>query len=168
LLDVGGGIGAIAHEMLESGVSRAMIVDGSPSYLAAAREESGRRATGERLQFRSGDLVEVAADVSCADVVTLDKVVCCYPDMESLLAVSAVRANRLFGIVYPRDSWWVRLGIALENRLRKFQGSAFRNFMHPNAAIDAALHRAGLVMRFQHRGGWWVARIYERRTLSKA
>jgi magnesium-protoporphyrin O-methyltransferase len=164
LLDVGGGVGAIAHELLASGgVSRATLVDGSTAYLAAANEESGRRTTGDRLHTRYGDLVEIADDVEPADVVTLDKVVCCYPDMDSLLAISAARARRLYGIVYPRDGWWVRAGIAIENRVRRWTGGTFRGYAHSNAAIDEALRRAGLVPRFRKGGVWWVIAVYERR-----
>ena len=162
LLDVGGGVGMIAHELLAAGAARATIVDASPAYVAAAREEAARRGTTDRLQLRQGDLVEVADDVPPADVVTLDKVVCCYPDMETLLAVSAARARRLYGIVYPLDGWWVRLAIAVENGLRRLRGSTFRSFIHPNAAIDAALRRAGLALRVRRRGLWWVVALYER------
>ena len=42
LLDVGGGIGAIQHELLAAGVSHATSVDASAPYLEAAREESNR------------------------------------------------------------------------------------------------------------------------------
>jgi SAM-dependent methyltransferase len=162
VLDVGGGVGAIAHELLQSGVARATLVDGSPSYLAAAREESGRRAASERLELYAGDLVELADDLPSADLVTLDKVVCCYPDMDSLLTLSARHACRLYGIIYPRDGWWVRLTVATEDLVRRFRGIAFRNFVHPNSAIDATLRRAGLSLRFEHRGAWWVIALYER------
>jgi SAM-dependent methyltransferase len=162
VLDVGGGVGAIVHELLRSGAARATLVDGSTSYLAAAREESERCATSGKLEVRAGDLVELAAEVPEADVVTLDKVVCCYPDMHSLLASSAGRARSLYGLVYPRDGWWVRLGVAVENRVRRMQGSSFQNWVYANAAIDAAVRGAGLVLRSQHRGAWWVIAVYQR------
>jgi magnesium-protoporphyrin O-methyltransferase len=163
LLDVGGGVGMIAHELLAAGAARATMVDASPAYVAAAREEAARRGTSDRLQLRQGDLVEVADDVPPADVVTLDKVVCCYPDMETLLSVSAARARRLYGIVYPLDGWWVRLAVAVENGVRRLRGGTFRSFIHPNAAIDAAIRRAGLALRVRRQGWWWVVALYERR-----
>jgi magnesium-protoporphyrin O-methyltransferase len=162
LLDVGGGLGVIAHELLQRGVGRATLVDSSPSYLAVAREESDRRATSERLELHVGDLVELARDLLPADVVTLDKVVCCYPDMDSLLTLSAARARRLYGIVYPRDSWWLRLAVAAQNRLWQLRGIVFRNFVHANSAIDTTLRRAGFSLRFENRGAWWVVALYER------
>jgi magnesium-protoporphyrin O-methyltransferase len=164
LLDVGGGIGAISHELLDGIVTRATLVEGSPTYLRAARAESERRDTIERLQLKIGDFVEIADDLEPADVVTLDKVVCCYPDMESLLSVSGSRARRLYGIIYPRDVWWVRSAIAVENRIRRLRGNSFRNYIHANSAIDAALSRVGLSLRFQNRGAWWVVALYERVT----
>ena len=162
LLDIGGGVGAIAHELLASGVPRATIVDGSAAYLAAAREESERRDNRARLSMRAGDFTEIAADVEPADVVTLDKVVCCYADMDALLTTSAARARRLVGLVYPRDAWWVRLAIAAENRMMHWKGSAFRGYVHANSAIDATLRRAGLVPRFKKGRMWWVVAVYER------
>ncbi len=43
LLDIGGGIGVIAHELLDSGAARATIVEASSAYVSAARSESDRR-----------------------------------------------------------------------------------------------------------------------------
>jgi magnesium-protoporphyrin O-methyltransferase len=162
LLDVGGGVGTIVHELLERGVTNATLVESSGAYLAAAEEESARRTTRERLQLREGDVVDLAADIPISDVVTLDKVVCCYPDMASLLSVSAACARELYGIVYPRDGWWVRLAIVVENQLRHLRGSSFRNYVHSNSAIHRELRRTGLTLRFRSRGAWWVVALYER------
>ena len=162
LLDVGGGVGVIAHEMLAAGTASATIVDASPAFLAAARAESERRHTDDRLRMQLGDAVELRDDVPAADVVTLDKVVCCYVDMESLLAVTASRARRLMGLAYPRDDWWVRAMVAVGNRMLQLKGSAFRSYVHRNAAIESALRRAGLAPRLQRRGAFWVIAVFER------
>src|SRR5215211_454681 len=158
LLDVGGGVGVIAHELLAGGASRAALVDASPAFLAAAREESERRNTEDRLD----DAVELSDDVPAADVVTLDKVVCCYVDMEALLGVTASRARRLMGLVYPRDDWWVRAAVAVGNGMLQLRGSAFRSYIHPNTAIEDALRRGGLVPRIRQRGAYWVIAVFER------
>jgi SAM-dependent methyltransferase len=162
LLDVGGGVGVIAHEMLAAGTSSAVIVDASPAFLAAARAESERRQTGDRLRLQLGDAVELRDDVPAADVVTLDKVVCCYVDMESLLAVTASRARQLMALAYPRDDWWVRAMVVVGNRMLQLKGSAFRSYVHRNAAIESALRRAGLTPRLQRRGAFWIVAVFER------
>jgi hypothetical protein len=162
VLDVGGGIGAIAHELLGSGAARASIVDASAAYLAMAHEEVERRHTSARLHLVYGDFVTLAADIPRADVVTLDKVVCCYPDMGHLLQASAERADRLYGIVYPRDGWWIRVGTAAQNALRRLRNSTFRVHIFPNAAIDAVIRGAGFDLRWQQRGLLWVVALYQR------
>jgi magnesium-protoporphyrin O-methyltransferase len=162
LLDVGGGVGMIAHEMLATGTASAEIVDASPAFLDAAREESERRHTTDRVRLALGDVVELNDAVPAADVVTLDKVVCCYVDMESLLAVTASRARRLMGLAYPRDDWGTRAFVAVGNRIMQLRGSAFRSYVHPTSAIDAALRRAGFALRTQRRGLLWIVAVYER------
>ena len=85
LLDVGGGIGAIHHELLKDVASEAMHVDASSAYLKIANEEAQRQGHSERVKFIHADFTDVADELPQADVVTLDRVVCCYPDFRSLL-----------------------------------------------------------------------------------
>lgn len=162
VLDVGGGIGTIAHELVAAGAERATVVDGSAAFLAAAREEAERRGTAPHLQLVHGDFVALAAGLARADVVTLDKVVCCYPDMAHLLATSTAHAVRLYGIVYPRDAWWLRLVTGMQNAFWRYRKSAFRMYVFPNAAIDESIRNAGLALRTQKRGMVWVMALYER------
>ncbi len=50
LLDIGGGIGVIQHELLRAGVTEASGVEASTAYLAAAREEAALQGHADRLR----------------------------------------------------------------------------------------------------------------------
>src|SRR6185436_13817340 len=115
VLDVGGGIGVIDHELLRAGAGYAVLVDASPPALAAARAEARRRGVLERLEFVDGDFVSRSASIDAADIVTLDRVVCCYPDVESLVHLSSSRARSVYGLVLPRDRLILRVGLRLLN-----------------------------------------------------
>jgi magnesium-protoporphyrin O-methyltransferase len=78
VLDIGAGIGALGFELLAAGVERVTAVEAAPAYVAAAREEAGRRNVSDRLDVVQGDFVTVAGDVMQADVVAMDRVVCCF------------------------------------------------------------------------------------------
>ncbi len=78
LLDIGGGVGVIQHELLRAGVTEASGVEASAAYLAAAREEAARQGHADRLRLSHGNFVELAPTLPPADVVTLDRVVCTY------------------------------------------------------------------------------------------
>jgi 2-polyprenyl-3-methyl-5-hydroxy-6-metoxy-1,4-benzoquinol methylase len=163
VLDVGGGVGAIQQELLAAGAERATTVEASRAYLRAARDEAARRGTVDRIAYLEGDFVDVAERVEPADVVTLDRVICCYPDMEALVGRSAERARRLYGLVYPRDTWWVRLGVRATNAVMRLRRSAFRAHVHRPADVDAALRRSGLELRgHRHTGPVWQVALYAR------
>jgi magnesium-protoporphyrin O-methyltransferase len=162
VLDVGGGIGAIAHELLGGGAASANLVDASAAYLAAARDEAERRQAAARLDVTHGDFVALSQSIASAEIVTLDKVVCCYPDMQQLLGASTARATRLLGIVYPRDGWWIRAATIAQNAFWRLRNSAFRLYIFPNTAIDAGIRSAGFVLRTRNRGLTWVVALYER------
>jgi len=162
VLDIGGGIGAIPHELLDSGASHATLVDASRESLKAARKEAERRGSPAALAIIHGDFTAIARDVPEADVVTLDKVVCCYPDMDGLLAASTGRARRLFGIVYPRDGFWMRWIIGAQNAFRRVRGVDFRVYIFPERSIDDAIRSAGFSLRDSHRGLVWISALYVR------
>ena len=60
LLDIGGGIGAIQHELLDAGVTRATCVDASAPFLDAARQEGASRGHDGRVTYMHGDFVDLA------------------------------------------------------------------------------------------------------------
>ncbi len=162
LLDIGGGVGAIHHLLLDAGASTAVHVDVSPEYLRTAREEADRLGHTDRVRFLQGDFVQLAPQLDEADVVTLDRVICCYPDMESLVESAAAKARRSLGAVYPREEWWMRAGVALANALLRLQRSPFRVFLHPPAAIDAALRKQGLERRSVRKSLAWEIAVWAR------
>ena len=163
VLDIGGGIGAIQYELLDAGAGRATAVEAAAAYLRVARDESRRRGLGDRIAYQAGDFVELADSVEPADVVTLDRVICCYPDMESLVGRSADRARRVYALVYPQDRWWVGLGLRVTNLFMRVSRRAFRAYLHRTRDVDAVARAHGLAPRHARRAGpiWQVA-VYVR------
>jgi magnesium-protoporphyrin O-methyltransferase len=170
LLDVGAGIGALTFELLDRGMSNAVAVEASHAYLDAAREEAARRQRLESVSFLHGDFALLALDVSIADLVTLDRVVCCYPDYKSLLAEAAQHARRGVALSYPRDRWFVRWGMRIENAIRSRLGSStFRTFVHPVADMDRLIRNAGFELASRSQTAVWAADTYiRRRAISSA
>lgn len=78
---------------------------------------------------------------------TLDRVVNVYPDWERLLELSAARAKRLYGLVYPRDRPFVRLVISVINTRLRLSGQQLRAAVRPADAIDQILRDSGLTLR---------------------
>jgi magnesium-protoporphyrin O-methyltransferase len=167
LLDVGGGIGVIDHALLRAGAGHAVLVDASPAYVAVARDLAREDGLFDRLELVEGDFVRLAPAIEPADIVTLDRVVCCYPDAEGLVGLSAMRARRAYGLVLPRDGRLIQIGVRLVNAWYRIRGEAYRTYVHPNANIDAITAAAGL-RPLQERTTWfWRIVVYERSSDSR-
>lgn len=162
LLDIGGGVGGIQHALLAAGAASAVHIDASSAYLQAAGEEARRLGLGQRIRFQHGDFVALAPEVAAADVVTLDRVICCYDDMPGLVGRSIERARHLYGLVYPRDEWWTRLGVRAGNLGLRCSRSPFRIFCHPTAAVDGLIRSYGFRQRFHQRTWLWQVAVYAR------
>ena len=162
VLDVGAGIGVVHHELLASGARSAVHVDAARAHMRVAQDEATQRGHKDRVTFLHGDFVALADDISSADVVTLDRVICCYPDMEQLVARSAGKAQRLYGAVFPRERRSVKLMAAIGNFFCRLRGNPFRGYIHPTAAIDAAVRRQGLTPRSVRDTWLWRVAVYSR------
>ncbi len=162
LLDIGGGVGVAQLELLLAGLRSATDVDASSAYLDVAREEAQRRGYGNRVNYRHGDFVALAPEIEPADIVTLDRVICCYHDMPALVSASAAKARRLYGLVYPHDAWWTRCFSATENMVFRMRRHPYRSFIHPTRLVDALIRGAGLERRLLHQGAFWQMALYAR------
>ena len=162
VLDIGAGVGAVHQALLAAGAASATDVDASGPYLAAAREEAERRGLADRVTYVKGDAVRVGPEVAEADLVALDRVVCCYADIDGLVRMAASHTRRRLGMVFPRDSGWIRRGVALSNRWSAFRGDPFRLYAHPTDAVLAIARESGLEPVSTHRGFLWQTLVLER------
>lgn len=162
LLDIGGGVGILQHALFDAGLAGATQVDASHGYLAMSREEAERRGNGDRTHHRFGDFVDVAHEIPPADIVTLDRVVCCYPDYRSLLSEAADHARHVIGLVYPRDRRLVRLVLWFGNAFFRLRGSAFRTFVHPPERLDDEILDMGFREITEARTMIWQVKVFQR------
>ena len=162
LLDIGGGVGAVSLEMLRNGVRDVVSVDASAAYTEAARDLARRRGVADLVERHVGDFVELADTIDCADVVTLDRVICCYPAWRRLVALSAARARHLYGVVVPRNRWSVRLMIAAGNLFFFLTRNPFRVFVHPPDTVSSAIEDHGFRRVAAQRTFVWQVLVFER------
>jgi SAM-dependent methyltransferase len=162
LLDIGSGIGGLTLALLEQGASSAVAVDASAAYVSAARDEADRRGLSHAIRFVHADFVMAASEFPSASIVALDRVVCCYPSCEQLLDAAAAHAERCLALSYPRDEWYVRAGMALENGQRRLTRNSFRTFAHPVALIEDCVTRAGFELSSRRESWMWSADVYVR------
>jgi hypothetical protein len=76
-------------------------------------------------------------------MLTLDRVVCCYPDFRSLLKNASDHSRTAIAMTYPREIWYLRIGMGILNFFQKLRRDPFQVFIHPINEMDALLCAQG-------------------------
>ena len=155
LLDIGGGIGAIQAELLEAGAERGEIAELVVSYEEPALELAREKGLEGRVSYRVVDILESPGAVEPADVVILNRVVCCSPDGVDLAAAAARLTRRTLVLSFPRDVFWSRAGARFLNAGLWLTRRSFRVFVHPAASLIAATEGEGLHVVERGRDAFW-------------
>jgi hypothetical protein len=162
VLDIGGGVGVVSLELLARGARSAQSVDASAPYVAIATAEAARRGYAERTSHVEGDFVSLAEGIEPADIVTLDRMVCCYGNMPALIGEATAHARRMIGFVYPRDTWWVRTTAWIMNLGERLLRRSQRWYIHSERGIDGIVRAAGFERRLLRRTVLWQVALYVR------
>jgi len=139
LLDIGGGIGILQHELLKRGISKTTDVDASPESIAIAKELMKENGAEDKMEFIYADFNDCHQDVEKHDIVTLARVVCCYPNVVELLNNSTAKANQYFGVIYPRTGFVAKVVQTIMNFGMYLKKNPFRVYMHSEELIDETI-----------------------------
>jgi len=159
-LDIGGGIGAIQYDLIKAGASTGTSIEASSAYIDLVKKETLQNGLGERIDFKQGDFTTTASDVDTADIVTLDKVICCYDDMSELVMLSSKLARKIYAVIYPRDVWWTNLALPFLNFYPIVKGSSFRVFIHPTKQVEEIIFGNGLKRKYYATTFFWQVAIF--------
>jgi hypothetical protein len=94
--------------------------------------------------------------------VTLDRVICCFDDMPALVSLSAARAKRLYGLVFPRDTWWMHLFGQARTVMLALVRNPMRFYVHSASVVDAVVRAQGLERKSSHTASVWQVVLYVR------
>jgi magnesium-protoporphyrin O-methyltransferase len=144
VLEIGGGLGTIGAELLDAGARESEIVELVDAWRPYALELARARGLDERTTFTVADILDRPETVAGADVVVLNRVVCCSPDGVALTGEAARHAGRALALSFPRDVFWVRSLLRALNAGMWTLRRSYRAFVHPPAALLAAAEAEGL------------------------
>ncbi|MDX2361258.1 MAG: hypothetical protein QNK23_10655 [Crocinitomicaceae bacterium] len=166
LLDIGGGIGVIQHELFKKGIAASTDIDASSAYQNRAKDLGEKNGTLEKMQFLHGDFVDLIDKVDGHDIVTLEKVACCYPDVERLILSSTAKANYTYVLVYPRENFLSRMLIKITHVYFWLKKNPFRTFVHSEAMMQKLIEEQGFELKHKSNKGIWRIVVYQKEGVS--
>jgi SAM-dependent methyltransferase len=164
VLELGCGRGGLLLQLVQAGAARATGVDLSTAGIGVARDRFERARLSDRVALSVGDGAVVPLEPH--DWVILDRVMCCYPDVERLLANTLPAAKRIFAFTVPTSRGWrgklARFVEWFENAWNTLFGQPCPGYVHDLSLIEARLSAAGFRPRHRDRHRLWHIAIYER------
>lgn len=162
VLEIGGGVGALQAELLRGGASRGEVVELVSAYRPFALQLAAGAGVADRSSFRVADLLSDPSAIDNADIVILNRVVCCSADGIELTVASAGLASGMLVLSFPRATLIARWLARAQQALFKLLGRRFRIFVRPAAEVRAAAESAGLRLSAHQRGLVWEFMAFQR------
>lgn len=162
VLEIGCGVGHLHQTLLEKGATIAVGVDLSPKMLQLAQQWAQERGIGDRVRYLEGDFLLRRDDITPADVTVLDKVICCYPDMDALVDASLAKTTRLYAYTIPRNRLLVRMAMGFGAFLMWLIRSDFRSYVHDPDQIEEKVIAAGFQKVHEAQTVVWLSKVYKK------
>lgn len=162
VLEVGGGVGALQATLLLGGASTGEVVELVGAYQPYARKLASGAGVEDRSSFRIVDLLSEPEAVEPADIVILNRVICCSSDGIDLASAAARLATGMLVLSYPRDTLLARWLARSQQVLFRLVGRRFRIFVRPASEVRAAAEGAGLRLAAHQRGLVWEFMAFQR------
>lgn len=162
VLEIGCGVGYLHQELLRRGGTRAVGVDLSERMLDEARLLATEAGLAERVDYRLGDFVDIAAHIERVDATLMDKVICCYPDARTLVGRALDKTGRVIALTYPRSHVFNRWMIAAGALMMALVRSSYRPYFYEPAEVSGWIEGCGFRRIWQSRTPLWLTQVYAR------
>jgi len=162
VLEIGSGAGNLHQTLLEKGAACATGVDLAPKMIEEARKWAHERNLDAQVDYKLGDFVELADTVAPAGVTVLDKVICCYPDADSLVHKSLSKTQRVYALTFPRYNWFSRMISQIMAAVFWLIRFDFRNYIHNPELVESWITAAGFRRVYQNATRVWQTEVYVR------
>lgn len=166
LLELGCGTGAASVRLAEQGARQVTGIDLSPASVEIAlRRAANSDLDQKRVRFSVGDAA--SSQLEPHDWVVLDRVICCYPSAEGLLANALGAAGSRLAFAVPESRGWRGLLNSVGWGAENLWNSVLRRptcpgHVHDVDVIQRILVDAGFRMVRHSRRGLWYAAVFDR------
>jgi SAM-dependent methyltransferase len=163
VLEIGCGYGRLLIGSLVAGGSMGTGVELDAEALEQARERADDAGVAARATFVEGDGAQL--ELARHDFVVLDRVICCYPEADRLLARSLASTRLAYAMTVPESRGlrgaWNRVVYLFGGILDTIRGEE-RVYLHDVRRLERILAESGFRLEHRERLAKWHVGIYVR------
>jgi len=162
VLEIGCGIAGLLITLLRQGTVHATGIDASQGMIEKAKENAAGSRLSEQMEFFHGDFAAMESSISPAEVVILDRVLCCDSNPEMLIRQSASKATRVYAVSFPRDFLPVRIFIKAGIAIAKLFPFQFTPYYHEPELLCQWIEEQGFSAHYSRHTFLWQVLVYRR------
>lgn len=155
VLEIGGGVGPFQVELLKRGAREGEVVELVEAYRPYAASLASRAGVSDRSTFRVADLLEAPASAAPADVVVLNRVVCCSEEGLDLVRLAAGLTTGTLLLSFPRGTPLAMFAARAQRRVAGLMRRRYRFFVRKSETVRSAAEAAGLELAAHGKGLVW-------------
>ena len=143
IIEIGCGVGGLHHQLLKHGATSAVGVDVSVGMLEQAEILAKEQGLAGRVRYVQGDFTLSDGELFPADIVILDKVVCCSADPAVLLQASVAKCRTYLAVSYPCAGLMARIIFTSGAKLGEWLRWSFHPYYHRPSTIEGIINEYG-------------------------
>ncbi|MBI2428394.1 MAG: class I SAM-dependent methyltransferase [Ignavibacteriales bacterium] len=164
LLDIGSGVGKLHLTLLQHGAASAVGIDMSEEMLNHAKAFAQKFGLDRKVSYKQGDFMSISEPIDSADITMLDKVICCYENLDGLITASANRTKFLYALTFPSNNFLTKTIFKTEILVSKVFRSGFRPYWHDWNRVTNLLTHLGFEPKYSRSTLLWQAMVFTRNT----
>jgi 2-polyprenyl-3-methyl-5-hydroxy-6-metoxy-1,4-benzoquinol methylase len=162
VLDIGCGVGSLHLTLLRRGAVQSVGVDLSDGMLREAKRLADEHGLATRTTYIAGDFTQLAPSLPESDITLLDKVVCCYDDITSLIRTSTGKTKRMYALSHPRENFLMKGLFVGHATLARIFGWRFHPFWHNWAEMKSLIRSQGFELLYENSTFAWQVLVFRR------
>lgn len=162
VLDIGCGVGPLHLTLLKEGAAHSVGIDISEGMIDQAKKFSSELGMQDKTQYIHGDFVQLTDSVGESDITLLDKVVCCYEDLDSLVQTSTAKTKTIYALSHPKENLIMKALFKMQINLGKLFRWKFRPFWHDWQKMRSQIAAQGFNLVYENSTMAWQVLVYKR------
>lgn len=163
ILEIGSGIGSLHLNLLQQGAISAVGVDIAEGMIEKARSLATDLGLEARTRYYVGDFVTMNGEIPESDITILDKVVCCYEEVDKLFEKSIAKTKEIYALSFPRDTLVIKFLFKTQIVVSTLFRFSFRPYWHNWEGICQKVLSHNFDEIYRNKTIIWTIRVYQKR-----
>ena len=162
ILDIGCGVGSLHLTLLKEGAGKSVGIEMAEGMLDEAKQFAANLGHSDRVEYHLGDFVQLADTLSEADITILDKVVCCYEDLDVLIDKSTRKTRKIYALSHPKENLMMEVAFKTQILLAKIFKWSFRPYWHDWPRMKSMILARGFDLVYKGSTVAWQVLVFKR------